>query len=216
MVNFSDEFMRMYGPQVSKQLSSNVGIKEDIIKQMIPLVIPLILGGLKRQMKQFGGGARANHIVSKYGSASALDNLDEEISSRARYQQPDPRLGGLLGDSGVQAAGAMSQKFKVDPKKAMMIISILAPIILGALARKRDKGKLGSQGVANLITQDGNDGILDDVIGMLIGGMAGSSSQGGMGLVGDLLKEFTTPRCTRCGSSLDQNFKFCPHCGAKK
>jgi hypothetical protein len=110
----------------------------------------------------------------------------------------------------------MSQKFKVDPKKVMMIISIMAPLILGALARKRDKGKLGSRGVTNLITQEGDDGILDDVIGMLIGGMAGSSSQGSMGLIGNLLKEFTTPRCTRCGSSLDPNFRFCPHCGTKK
>jgi hypothetical protein len=88
--------------------------------------------------------------------------------------------------------------------------------MLGALARKRDKGKLGSQGIANLINQDGNDGILDDVVGMLIGGMAGSNSQSGMGLVGNLLKEFTTPRCNRCGSSLDANFRFCPHCGTKK
>ena len=166
--------MRMYGPEVGKQLSSNVGVNRDIITQMIPLIAPLILGGLKRQMNQFGGGARANHIVSKYGSASALDNLEEEVSSRAKYQQPDPRLGGLLGDSGVQAAGAMSKKFKLDPKKVMMIISILAPIMLGALARKRDKGKLGSQGIANLINQDGDDNILDDVVGMLFGGMAGS------------------------------------------
>ncbi|WP_455364247.1 DUF937 domain-containing protein [[Eubacterium] cellulosolvens] len=216
MDSFTEEFMKAYGPEVSKQLASNVGVKQDIITQMIPLVAPLILGGLKRQMSQYGGEARANHILSKYGSSSSLDSLGEEISSRAKYQQPDPRLGGLLGEPGVQAAGAMSQRFNIDPKTVMMIISILAPIILGALTRKRDKGNVGSQGIADLINQNGNDSILNNVIGMILGGSAGSSSQGMGGLIGDLISGFTTPRCGRCGSSLDPNFRYCPNCGAKK
>ncbi|MEM4246131.1 MAG: DUF937 domain-containing protein [Candidatus Bathyarchaeia archaeon] len=215
MDSFIEEFMSAYGPEVSKQLSSALGVDKDVVSQMIPMVAPLILGGLKRQMKQYGGEARVNHILSKYGSASSLDNLGEEISSRAKYQQPDPRLGGLLGEPGVQAAGAMSQKFNVDPKTVMMIISILAPIMLGALARKRDRGGAGSQGIADLIDRDGNDTILDNVLGMFLGGMAGSGSQGMEGLIGTLIREFTTPRCGRCGSSLDPSFRFCPHCGSR-
>ena len=82
----------------------------------------------------------------------------------------------------------------------MMIISILAPIILGALTRKRDRGKVGSQGIAALINQDGNDTILDDVVGMLLGGVAGSGSPRAGGLIGDLISGFTTPRCGKCGS----------------
>ncbi|WP_455367432.1 DUF937 domain-containing protein [[Eubacterium] cellulosolvens] len=215
MDRFTEEFMKAYGPEVSKQLASNLGVKQGIITQMIPLVTPLILGGLKRQMKQYGGEARANHILSKYGSPGSLDNLSEEISSRANYQQPDPRLGGLLGEPGIQAAGAMGQRFNINPKTAMMIISILAPIILGALTRKRDRGKVGSQGIAALINQDGNDTVLDDVVGMLLGGVAKSGSPGAGGLIGDLISGFTTPRCSRCGSSLDPNFRYCPHCGSK-
>lgn len=215
MSSFIEEFMNTYGPEVSKHLSSNLGVKEDIVAQMIPMVAPLILGGLKRQMKEYGGETRVNHILSKYGSASSLDNLGEEISSRVQYQQPDPRLGGLLGDSGVQAASAMAQRFNVNPKIVMTAISVLAPIILGALVRKRDRGKVGPQGIAAIIDRDGNDSILDDVIGMLLGGMGGSGSQGIMGLIGDLISQFTTPRCGRCGSSLDPNFRYCPHCGTK-
>ncbi|MBS7644483.1 MAG: DUF937 domain-containing protein [Candidatus Bathyarchaeia archaeon] len=215
MDSFIEEFMNMYGPEVSRQLASNLGVKQDVVSQMIPLITPLILGGLKRQMKEYGGEARVNHILSKYGNPSSLDNLGEEVSSRAQYQQPDPRLGGLLGESGVQAALAMGQKFNVNPKTVMMIISILAPIILGALVRKRDREKVGPQGIANLIDRDGNESILDDVIGMLLGGLGGPGSQGAAGLIGDLIKTFTTPRCGKCGSSLDPNFRFCPYCGLK-
>ena len=217
MAGFTEEFMKAYGPEVSKQLSSSLDVKPDIVTQIIPLVAPLIMGGLKRQMRDYGGETRANHILSKYGSASALDHLGDEIHSRARYQQPDPRLGGLLGESGVQAADSMSKRFKIDPNTVMKIISILAPIMLGALTRKRDGGGVGSRGIAALINQDGDDSILGDVAGLILGGLAGSStgSKGG-GLIGDLISEFTTPRCRRCGSSFDPSFRFCPQCGARK
>ena len=55
MASFIEEFMKAYGPEVSKQLSSNLDVKQDVASQIIPLVAPLILGGLKRQMKQYGG-----------------------------------------------------------------------------------------------------------------------------------------------------------------
>jgi hypothetical protein len=166
-------------------------------------------------MNQFGGEARANHILSKYGSASTLDHLDEEIASRVKYQQPDPRLGGLLGESGVQAADSMSKRFKVNPNTMMKIISILAPIILGALTRKRDRGRVGASGIASLINRDGDDSILGNVAGLILGGMTGSGSSGGGGLIGNLISEFTTPRCRKCGTTITQHFKFCPECGNK-
>jgi hypothetical protein len=50
MSSFMDEFLKDYGMDVSKQLSSNLGVKEDIALKMIPVVAPMILGGLKRQM----------------------------------------------------------------------------------------------------------------------------------------------------------------------
>jgi hypothetical protein len=215
LASFIEEFMKAYGPEVSKQLSSNLDVKQDVASQIIPLVTPMILGGLKRQMKQYGGKERANHILSKYGSAGILDNIGEDVSSRARYQRPDPRLGGLLGESGVQAADTMSKRFKLNPNTTMKIISILAPIILGALTRKRDRGRAGSSGIAALIDQNGDDSILDDVVGLLMGGMAGSSSKKGGDPVSDLISEFTTPRCPKCSSSIASHFKFCPECGIK-
>ncbi len=144
-----------------------------------------------------------------------LDHIGDEVYSRAKYQKHDPRLGGLLGESGIQAAEAMSKRFSINSKTMMMIISIIAPFILSALTKKRDKGRMGSQGIANLVGQDGNETILDNVFGMLMGGMTGSSSQGVGNLIGNLMSEFTTPRCKKCGSSLDPNFRHCPHCGTK-
>lgn len=67
MSDFISEFMKMMGPEVSKQLSSNLNIDSKTAQQIIPQVAPLILSGLKRQKDEHGGEARVDHILNKYG-----------------------------------------------------------------------------------------------------------------------------------------------------
>lgn len=188
MANFIEEFMENYGSEVSKEMSSNLGIKKKVASNLIPQVIPLIMGGLKKQMDTRGGADRANHILNKYGSSSVLDNIGGLFSSRARDENPDPRLGGLLGESGVQASNVMANRFKLDGSTALKVIPMLAPIILGALTKKRDQENVGSSGIASFIDQDGDGQILDDVAGFLLGAIGGGGSKkGGGGLLGSLL-----------------------------
>ncbi len=186
-MGFIEEFMGTLGPEVTKQLSNNLGINEDSAKQMIPQIAPLILGGLKRQKDERGGEARVDHILNKYGSASVLDDIAGFFSSKARDENPDPQLGGLLGESGVQASNMLSKQFNLDGSIVSKVIPMLAPIILGALTKKRDQGAAGSSGIASLLDQDGDGSILDDVAGFLMRGATGSGSKRGGGILGVLL-----------------------------
>ena len=192
MTNFQTEFMKSMGPQVSRQLAGTLGINKQTANQIIPDVLPLILGGLKRQMETRGGADRANHILNKYGDASALDNLSGLFADKVR-QDADPRLGGLLGDAGVNAAGTMANKLNLDQGTLMKAIVMLAPVVLGALSKKRDQGGLGSSGIASLIDRDGDGSVLDDVAGFLMQGGGQSMSRGG-GLLGGLLNRLSNTR----------------------
>lgn len=176
MAGFIDELMQNYGPEVSKQLSSNLGIDKNVAAKLIPQVAPLIMGGLKKQMETRGGADRANHILNKYGNESVLDNIGDVFASSAREEKPDPRLGGLLGNSGIQAADMLANQFNLDGQTAKKIIPMLAPVILGALTRKRDKEGVGAGGIASLIDQDGDGQVLDDVAGFLMGALSESGS----------------------------------------
>ena len=187
MASIMDEFMRSLGPEVSDQLSANLGIERNAVEQMLPQIAPMILGGLKRQKDHYGGQERVDHILNKYGSADVLDNIGDFFSAQVQNQDADPRLGGLLGDSGMQATNALSKQFNISGSTAMKIIPMLAPIILGFLTKTRDQGGAGSPGIASILDRDGDGSILDDVAEMFLQGSAGRSRSRGGGLLGGLL-----------------------------
>lgn len=188
MPGFIDEFMSTLGPQVTKELSKNLGVNKNVANQIVPQLIPMILGGLRKQKDEHGGEARVDHILNKYGSASVLDNIGGLFSKKVKDESVDPRLGGLLGESGVQATDMIANQFKLDSSVASRLIPMLAPVVLGALTKKRDVEGAGSSGIASLLDQDGDGSILDDVAGFLMKGLlGGSGSKSGGNVLGSLL-----------------------------
>ena len=192
MTNFIDEFIQNYGPEVTKQLSSNLNMDQSTVQKLLPKLAPLIISGLKKQKDERGGEARVDHILNKYGDQSVLDNIKDLVSSKVTDSNADANLGGLLGNGGgIQAAQALGKSLNVDPSKIMKMIPALAPVILGALSRRRDTGA-GISGIGSLLDADGDGSIIDDVAGFLL---QGSASQGkGKGLLGSILWGMFRPK----------------------
>lgn len=185
MGNLIEDFMGSMGSQVTDQLASSLGINSKTAAAIVPQVLPMILGGLKNQKDNFGGEERVNHILNKYGSSDVLNDIAGLFSSKAQESKPDPKLGGLLGDAGVQATNLFSKQFNLDGNTAAKIIPMLAPLVLGYLSKTKEQGA-GSSGIAALLDQNGDGSILDDVAGFLLSGLGGGSSNKG-GLLGGLL-----------------------------
>jgi len=176
MPNFLEDFMSSMGPEVAKKLGSSLNVDQGTIQKIIPLVAPMILSGLKHQKDNFGGEQRVDHILNKYGSADVLQNLDQLFSNKMNDPKADPKLGGLLGDAGTQAANLISKNFNLDSSTAMKLIPMLAPVILGFLTNKRDSQGAGSSGIASLLDQNGDGSILDDVAGFILNQATGQKS----------------------------------------
>lgn len=178
MPNFLEEFMGSLGPEVTKKLGSSLNIDQSTVQKIIPLVAPMILSGLKKQKDNFGGEQRVDHILNKYGSPDVLSNLDQLFSNKMNDPKADPKLGGLLGDAGTQAANLISKNFNLDSNTVMKMIPMLAPVILGFLTKKRDTQGAGSSGIAALLDQNGDGSILDDIAGFVLNQATGQKSGG--------------------------------------
>jgi len=187
MANFIDEFMKTYGSEVTQHMSSTYGVDEGTVQKLIPQLAPLILGGLKRQKDDQGGDARVDHILNKYGDQSVLGNIKDLISSKANDPAADANLGGLLGsEGGDQAAQVLGNSLGINASTIAKMIPALAPLILGALSKKRDTGNSGIGGIGSLLDADGDGSIIDDVAGFILKGGSGQAT-GGKGILGSIL-----------------------------
>ena len=196
MAGFIDEFMKSYGPEVTRQMSSNLNVDQGTVQKLIPRLAPLIISGLKVQKDTQGGEARVDHILNKYGDPSVLNNIKDLISSKTQSQTVDPNLGGLLGaNGGLQAAQTLAKSLNIDASTIMKMIPALAPLLLGALSKKRDTGGAGISGIGSLLDADGDGSILDDVAGYLMkdGSQTGTQTKG-KSILGSLLGGLTRRR----------------------
>ena len=188
MPNLVEEFINSLGPEITKKMSSTTNIDQGTLQQLLPAITPMILGGLKKQKDERGGQDRVDHILNKYGSPTALDNMEDLFKQKLNDNSTEPNLGGLLGNAGTEATNMLTNNFKIDSNMASKLIPMLAPIVLGFLTKKRDSGT-GSSGLAGLLDQDGDGSVLDDVAGLFLGGLGGSSNKGNplTNLLGGLL-----------------------------
>ena len=187
MANFIDEFMKSYGGEVTRQMSSNFNVSQGTVQKLIPQLAPLILSGLKRQKDTQGGDERVDHILNKYGDSSVLDNIKDLISSKANAPSVDANLGGLLGSNrDVQAAQTLAKSLNIDASTIMKMIPALSPIILGALSKKRDTSGAGLSGIGSMLDADGDGSIIDDVAGFLLKG-SGTTQTKSKGVLGSVL-----------------------------
>ena len=169
-----EEFLTSLGQEVSQKISSKTNVDQKTIQNLLPVVAPMIMGGLKKQKDEHGGQDRVDHILNKYGNPSALDNLDDLFQQKLDDKNTDPNLGGLLGNAGNDATNLLSNNFNLDSGTAAKIIPMLAPVVLGFLTKKRDSG-IGSSGLAGLLDQDADGSVLDDVAGLFLSGLGESS-----------------------------------------
>jgi len=184
MSNFLDDLMgQLNGGGATDKISSTLGIDPKILQQAIPVIAPMILGGLKNQSENNGGQERVDHILNKYGDPGALTDVDSHVEKMADKDNYDSNLGGLLGNSGSQVTDVLTKNFNLDGGTAAKIIPMLAPLILGYLSKKRDNNPEGSSGFASFLDQNGDGSVVDDVIGFFSNKQQTTNQGSGGGLM---------------------------------
>lgn len=167
------------GNQTTEKIGSSLNIDPNIIQQAIPIIAPLILGGLKKQSENNGGQERVDHILNKYGDPGVLNNIDGHINDSLNKDNFDSNLGGLLGNSGSQITDVLTKNFNLDSGTAAKIIPMVAPLILGYLTKSRDSHPEGSTGFASFLDQNGDGSVVDDVVGFFSNKQPSNEGSGG-------------------------------------
>lgn len=175
------------GSQTTEKIGNSLNIDPNIIQQALPIIMPMILGGLKKQSENNGGQERVDHILNKYGNPDVLDNVDGHINDSLNKENFDSNLGGLLGNSGSQITDVLTKNFNLDSSTAAKIIPMVAPLILGYLTKSRNSNPEGSTGFASFLDQNGDGSVVDDVVGFFSNKQNSNQNQGSGGGLMDIL-----------------------------
>ena len=189
MSDFISDLLGNLGGGTADKIGNSLGIDPKIIMAAIPVIAPMILGGLKNQSANNGGQERGGHIFKKNGDPKILYNVDGHLNEAVKKDNFDTNLGGLLGNSGSQVTDVLTKNFNLDAGTAMKIIPIVAPLIMGYLAKNKNDNPEGSAGFASFLDQNGDGSVLDDVVGLFSGKDQNTPGAGGglMDMLGGLL-----------------------------
>jgi hypothetical protein len=194
-----ESLARELGGPGTRQLAQALGgADERRVGDAISGALPLLLGALAKNSSNSPGASALLAALDRDHDGSILDDLAGFIG-RGDAQPGAAILGHVLGGSQRNAAAAISQTSGLDSGQAARLLSMLAPIVLGALGRQQRRQGLDAAALADalnreqaqvgsvapdamrvfgrLLDQDGDGDIKDDL------------ARAGTGLLGQLFRK---------------------------
>ncbi|QQS47524.1 MAG: DUF937 domain-containing protein [Acidobacteriota bacterium] len=188
-MNLTDLLQGALSGNTVSQISQTIGADEDATSTAIQSALPMILGGLARNSQSDEGAASLFGAIDNDHDGSVLDDLAGFIGN---YGQASGAgiLGHVFGGQQPAIEQTVSQTSGLDMSKVGPLLTILAPIVMGALGKTQRQEGLGAGDLAGLLggstqqmasgspvvdllsqvlDRDRDGSAVDDVIGMLGG-----------------------------------------------
>ncbi len=203
-MNLVSMAMQYLAPVIINKIAGSLGLGQGLVGKAISAALPAILAGLAGSASKSGGGGALASILGKQ-DPGLLGNLGNLIGGGGQQQLIDGgsnALTSLLGGSQSSALASAVGKFAgLDAGKSASLMGILAPVVLGTLAKEQKSSGLDAAGLTNLLNgQKGNiaaampagfsdllqgSGVLDSIAGNLkaaapVAHAAPASSGGGL------------------------------------
>jgi hypothetical protein len=194
MPSILEMLTQQLGSGTATDLSRRLGADEHQTSAAMSAALPVLLGALARNSAKPEGAAALHRALEKDHDGSVLDNLAGFLD------KPDENtgngiLGHVLGNKRSAVEAGVSKASGLDAQGVTKMMTMLAPLVMGALGRTQRQqrldpgalaGALGAErqqiekqspalgGLAGLLDADGDGQIVDDLVGKLGKGLLGS------------------------------------------
>ena len=133
MASLLDMVQQHLGQNEIDQISQQVGADPATTQNAISAALPMIVGGMANHAAQPGGADAIHNSLDSHGGI--LGNLGGLLGG-AGLGDGGGLLGKILGGHQQPVQQGVSQASGLDPDQSRKLIMILAPIVMGVLARK--------------------------------------------------------------------------------
>jgi hypothetical protein len=153
-----DSVLQMLLSQLSgdtlDNISDQLGVNKQSAQQAISLALPLLLGNLNRNTATSEGAQALANALQRDHDGSILDNLVGNLGQQEVVDDGYAILGHVLGDKRGSVGKTIGQASGMDSNTTMQLLSMLAPVVLGALGKMQRKQELDAGGVASMLMQE--------------------------------------------------------------
>lgn len=184
MSGILDGLLGQLGGPALAQVSKQLGADDATTKNAINAALPVLMGALAKNASNPDGAAALATALQKKHDGSILDNLQGALGNAAIGAAGAGILKHVLGGKQSVAAEGVAKASGLDPAKAGALLTMLAPVLMGALGKAQRSGGLDAGGLATmlgeerqrmspaaggllaLLDRDGDGSVVDDVLGM--------------------------------------------------
>ena len=142
------------GPMIVDKIASSLGITSPLAQKAIAAILPTILAGLMgSSAKPEGLGALTKALGAQDpGLLGNLGNLLGGSGQTGLVNAGTSVLGSLLGGSSAGALAGAAAKFAgIGDGPSKSLVGMLAPVVLGTLAKQQKESNLDGAGLARLL-----------------------------------------------------------------
>lgn len=186
-MSFLEQLTASHGGPITEALARHLDLPVEDADRILARIVPLVLGGLARQLETRGPEAVAK-ILNDHSDESALTETVEFLDRQAQSTDPLGGLGSLLGGGGLFGAGgglaslfggtvanlvtkALGGYLEIEPAKAAKVLPMLAPLIMTSLRAQAPAE--GAPEIARILQEQGDSAALEELAGKILGGGGG-------------------------------------------
>jgi hypothetical protein len=136
------------------QMSRQVGVGERDVSSVVAGALPAMVAALNRNTNAAGGATDLLSALDRDHDGSVLDDLAGFLGGGGSADSGAAILGHTLGGRQGRVETALSRSSGVDAASVAKIMAMLAPIVMGYLAKQRRSQHLDAAGLSNMLTSE--------------------------------------------------------------
>ncbi|HHL32420.1 MAG TPA: DUF937 domain-containing protein [Oceanospirillales bacterium] len=154
MSGIMDMLTKQMGAGMMQQMASKLGGDTDSVQRASAAAIPMILAALKRNASsRQGAEALAGALDKGHSDGGILGNLGG-LFGGSSMQNGGKILGHVFGGKQDNMAQQLGKATGLGGKGAGDLMSMLAPMVMGALGKAKSQGNMGVGGLQDLLNQE--------------------------------------------------------------
>lgn len=144
---------QMSGNTISN-MSSSLGLDEQTTQTAISMALPVIVGALERNASSKEGAESLTNALTKDHHGQLLNDISGNVTRQEVMDDGSAILGHVFGGRTQTIEKSVGKSTGIDPKTSAMLMSMLAPVVLDVLGKKRQEENWGSSDVSRMLQQD--------------------------------------------------------------